>query len=221
MLTDGLPSAVAAKVTGQTKRKRGTRSDYVTLRAVYSYQGIEYPINTIPSSGCHTQPLSEMIRRIVGAVERYKRVMFIRLDLSVIDYEETNESLSAFLKQAVRHVRRKYKTRLEYVWAREQKKAKRQHYHLALLIDGDKIRYPTQLYEELGEKWRKGRLSIPKSPYLMTDGHNIAEAVYRVSYLTKERGKGYRRDGVRDFDWSRFTPPPHSNNGDSTVTNQR
>lgn len=204
MLTDGLPSDVAAKVTGQSKRKRGTRSDYVTHKSVYSCQGIEYLINTTPSSGCYTKPLSEMICRIVGTVERYKRLMFIRLDLSVADYEETNESLSAFLKLAARYVKRRYKTRLEYVWAREQEKVKRQHYHLALLIDGDKIRYPTHLYEELGEKWRKGRLSIPKSPYLMTDSHNIAEAVYRVSYLTKERGKGYRRDGVRDFGWSAF-----------------
>jgi len=205
MLTDDLPSAVAAKVKGQSKRKQGKRYDYATHQPVYSYQGIEHQINTTPSSGCYTKPLSEMIRRIVGAVERYKRALFIRLDLSMGDYEDTNESLSAFLKQASRYVRREHGTRLEYVWAREQEEeAKRQHYHLALLIDGDRIRHPARLYEELSEKWARkgGRLSIPESPYLMTGSHNIAEAVYRVSYLAKERGKGCRPDGVRDFGYS-------------------
>ena len=42
MLADGLPSAVAAKVTGKAKRKQGKRYGYVTHQCVYRYQGIEY-----------------------------------------------------------------------------------------------------------------------------------------------------------------------------------
>ncbi|HHQ4618817.1 TPA: YagK/YfjJ domain-containing protein [Aeromonas veronii] len=206
MLADGLPSAVAAKVTGKAKRKQGKRYGHVTHQCVYRYQGIEYPINTTPASGGYTKPLSEMIRRIVEAVRRYRRVLFVRLDLSMGEGEATSERLSAFLKQAGRYVTREHGTRLEYVWCREQEKAKRQHYHLALLIDGDKLRHPARLYEALAELWQRkgGRLSIPENGYLMTDSHNITEAVYRISYLAKERGKGYRPDGVRDFGYSRI-----------------
>ncbi|MFM5013649.1 inovirus-type Gp2 protein [Aeromonas veronii] len=204
MLADGLPSAVAAKVTGKAKRKQGKRYGYVTHQPIYHYQGVNYRINTTQTSGCYTKPLSEMIRRIVEAVARYRRVLFVRLDLSMGEGEATSKRLSVFLKQAGRHVMREHGTRLEYVWCREQEKAKRQHYHLALLIDGDKLRHPARLYKELAEIWQRkgGRLSIPENGYLMTDSHNIAEAVYRVSYLTKERGKGYRPDGVRDFGYS-------------------
>ena len=201
MLVEGEPIAVAARVTGNVKRW-----GHVTNRSVYSYQGVDYPINTTPASGCYTKPLSQMIRRIVGAVEKYKRVLFIRFDLSMGDYEPTSERLSAFLKLAARYVRREYQTRLGYVWCREQEKAKRQHYHLALFIDGDKLRHPARLYEALAEIWQRtgGRLSIPENGYLMTERHNLAEVIYRVSYLAKERGKGYRPPGSRDFGWSRL-----------------
>lgn len=204
---DDLPSAVTAKLAGKTKRKQGKRYGHVTHQPVYCYQGINYPINTTPASGCYTQPLSEIIRRIVEAVARYRRVLFVRLDLSMGEGAATSERLSAFLKLAARYVRREYQARLEYVWCREQEKAKRQHYHLALFIDGDKLRHPARLYEELAEIWQRkgGRLSIPENGYLMTNDHNITEAVKRASYLTKERGKGYRPDGARDFGYSRLT----------------
>lgn len=203
---DDLPSAVVAKLTGKTKRKQGKRYGHVTHQKIYTYWGVNYPINTTLSSGCYTKPLSEMIRRIMEAVARYRRVLFVRLDLSMGEGEATSERLSAFLKQAGRYVTREHGTRLEYVWCREQEKAKRQHYHMALLIDGDKLRHPARLYEELAEIWQRkgGRLSIPENGYLMTDSHNIAEAVYRISYLAKERGKGYRPDGVRDFGYSQI-----------------
>ncbi|MFM5469165.1 inovirus-type Gp2 protein [Aeromonas sp. R1-2] len=206
MLADGLPSAVVAKVTGKAKRKQGKRYDHVTHQRVYRYQGKDYRINSTPASGCYTKPLSEMIRRIVEAVARYRRVLFVRVELHMGKGEATSERLSAFLKQAGRYVMREYGTRLEYVWCREQEKAKHQHYHLVLLIDGDKLRYPARLYVALEEIWQRnsGSLSRPPRGFQMTDSHNIAEAVYRVSYLTKERGKGYRPDGVRDFGYSRL-----------------
>ena len=204
---DDLPSAVTAKLAGKTKRKQGKRYGHVTHQSVYCYQGKDYPINTKVASGCYTQPLREIIQRIVEAVAHYRRVLFVRLDLSMGEGAATSERLSAFLKLASRYVRREYQTRLEYVWCRELEAAKHQHYHLALLIDGDKLRHPARLYEELAEIWQRkgGRLSIPENGYLMTDDHNITEAVYRVSYLTKERGKGYRPDGARDFGYSRLT----------------
>ena len=204
---DDLPSAVAAKLAGKTKRKQGKRYGHVTHQPVYCYQGKDYPINTKVASGCYTQPLREIIQRIVEAVARYRRVLFVRLDLSMGEEAATSERLSAFLKLASRYVRREYQTRLEYVWCRELETAKHQHYHLALFIDGDKLRHPARLYEELAEIWQRkgGRLSIPENGYLMTDDHNITEVVKRVSYLTKERGKGYRPNGARDFGYSRLT----------------
>lgn len=206
MLTDGLPSAVVARVQGKAKRKHGKRYGHVTKRPIYRYQGIEYPINVSVSNGCYTAALSQMIRRIIGAVDRYRRVLFVRFDLSMEDYSATSERLSSFLKLAGRYVAREYQARLEYVWAREQEKAESQHYHVALIIDGDKLLHPGRLLDDLGERWERkgGRLWIPEKCYQMTDRHNLSDVIHRVSYLAKVRGKGYRPNGARDFGWSRL-----------------
>lgn len=206
MLDDGLPSAVVAKLKGKAKRKQGKRHGYVTNQPVYRYQGVEYPINASPSNGCYTKPLSHMIRRILGAVEHYGRVLFVRFDLSMGDYEATSERLSDFLKRAGKYVKREYQARMEYIWAREQEKSKSQHYHVALIIDGDKLRHPARLLVELSELWERkgGRLWTPENCYQMTERNNIANVIYRVSYLAKERGKGYRPNGVRDFGYSQI-----------------
>lgn len=206
MLTDGLPSAVAAKIKGKAKRKQGKRYGHVTYQSIYHYQGVGYPINASISNGCYTAALSQMIRRIIGAVERYGRVLFIRFDLSMGDNATTSERLSVFLKQVGRYTSREYQTRLEYVWAREKEKAKCQHYHVALIIDGDKLCHPSRLLDELRELWNRkgGRLWIPENCYQMTERHNMPDIIRRVSYLAKVRGKGYRPDGARDFGWSRL-----------------
>ena len=117
--------------------------------------------------------------------------------------------MSAFIKSLRAHVRREYKTqRMGFLWAREQEKAKGQHYHLVLLLDGDVVRHPSALITKIGELWR-GHPYTPKNCYvLINDDATKREAIHRASYLAKPRGKGYQGANARNFGASRIKPLP-------------
>ncbi|MDX7704901.1 YagK/YfjJ domain-containing protein [Aeromonas caviae] len=204
---DELPSAVVARVSGSPKRKQGERYDYVTHRNEYPFAGIHYPINSA-KSGCYTQILRRGIEQLTTMVSIYRRVLFIRFDLHHPQSAPTSEHVSAFIEAARKLVLRSYQTEhLGFLWVREQEKVQRQHYHLVLMLDGDKIRHPGKLLEALDKIWvrRGGTTSIPTKPYLFIDQPALlAEAVYRASYLAKARGKGFRPNGTRDFGCSRI-----------------
>ncbi|MFM5230817.1 inovirus-type Gp2 protein [Aeromonas media] len=206
---DQIPSAVVATLIGKAKRKQGERYDYVTYQNEYSYAGMAYPINST-KSGCYTLILQRIIEQVTSMVALYRRVLFVRLELHHQHPEPTSKRMSAFIESARKFVLRRYQTQhMGFLWVREQEKAKSQHYHLIMMLDGDKIRHPARLFEELSEIWGRkgGTYWIPKNPFIFIDKPEmVAKAVTRASYLAKGRGKGYRPDGVRDFGCSRIKP---------------
>lgn len=205
--SENLPSAVVARVAGRAKRKPGERYGYVTYQGEYSYAGVTYPINSA-KSGCYTLILQRLIEQIGAMRTIYGRVFFVRLDLHHASPEPTSERISMFIKSARSFTLRRYQTpHMGFLWVREQENAKSQHYHMVLMLDGDKLRHPARLLDELGEIWGRlgGTTSIPKNPFIFIDTPElVADAIYRGSYLAKARGKGYRPDGVRDFGCSRI-----------------
>lgn len=205
--SETLPSAVVAKVTGKAKRKPGERYGYVTYQGEYSYAGVTYPINSA-KSGCYTLILQRLIEQLGAMMAIYGRVLFVRLDLHHALPEPTSNRMSAFIKSARAFTQRRYQTpHMGFLWVREQESAKSQHYHMVLMLDGDKVRHPATLLGELGGSWGRmgGTVSIPKNPFIFIDKPElVADAVYRGSYLAKARGKGYRPDGARDFGASRL-----------------
>ncbi|WP_429108593.1 YagK/YfjJ domain-containing protein [Aeromonas media] len=206
---DGLPPTVIAKVTGKAKRKQGERYSYVTYQREYRYAGVLYPINSA-KSGCYTDILQRIIEQILLMKSHYGRVLFVRLDLHHQHFGEDNELVSAFIKSARAFVQRRYQTRhLGFVWVREQERAKQQHYHLTLMIDGDVVRHPANLFKVLNESWQRrgGTLSIPKNPFIFIDNEDtLRTAIERASYLAKARGKGYQQGGAHNFGCSQIGP---------------
>lgn len=208
--SDGLPLTVVAKLTGMPKRKNGCRYSHLTMQDHYSYGGVKYRINSA-RSGCYTDILRRIVEQTNAAVAMYKRVLFIRVDLHHCELESTNKRISVLIKSLRAHVQQYYSIpQMGYVWVREQEKAKSQHYHIILMLDGNEIRHPAKLIKTLTEIWSRkgGTISVPKNCYLFIDNEALMrDAILRASYLAKGRGKGYREDGVRDFEHSRIKPP--------------
>ena len=96
---------------------------------------------------------------------------------------------------------------VRYVWVRELEKAKRQHYHAVLMLNGNKIRNPYYIHEKGKEIWSSLRgtsYHVSKHYHFHRDDHDsICEAFYHISYLAKARGKGFKPHHTKNYGTSR------------------
>jgi hypothetical protein len=78
-----------------------------------------------------------------------------------------------------------------------------------LYIDGDVIQHPGKLLRQIKVKWFKnGHCHIPENCFYYIDKHNYeqerADAIERLSYLAKTRGKGYKDKQAKNYSVSRL-----------------
>jgi len=172
--------------------------------------GEELNINSSEKYGVYPIIIEKFVIELDKMINKYKRVFVLRFDLHLDNYSDDNKEVSEFMRAQVQRIKRKYKTKyVGYVWVREMEKAKTQHYHCAFFIDGDKIRNSFALNQQIKAKWYKnGHRSVVPKPYYFLDKHNMKEerekVIYRLSYLAKVRGKGYRSPQAKDYSTSRL-----------------
>ena len=167
-------------------------------------------INSTKTLGVYPTIIDRMVGELDKMITRYKRVFVLRFDLHLNHYSADNKEISTFMKAQVQRIKRKYKTNyVGYVWVREMERAKTQHYHCAFFIDGDVLRTSNVLNQQIKAKWFKnGHRSVVPKPFYFLDKHNMEEkrkeVIYRLSYLAKVRGKGYRSAQAKDYSTSRL-----------------
>ena len=172
--------------------------------------GEELKINSTEKLGVYPLIIEKFVVELDKMIARYKRVFVLRFDLHLRQYCDDNKQITTFIKAQVQRIKRKYKTKyVGYVWVREVERSKIQHYHCAFFIDGDKIRNSFALNQQIKAKWYKnGHRSVVPKPYYFLDKHNMKEerekVIYRLSYLAKVRGKGYRSPQAKDYSTSRL-----------------
>ncbi|HCE7942319.1 inovirus Gp2 family protein [Pseudomonas aeruginosa] len=187
------------------------------------------------------QYLSRLHSTIERSLKQYARVFAFRVDLrlplsiELPDYVYTNEVISRFLesfKAKIEHDRQRARTRylyahdskVRYVWAREESRGERPHYHLLILLNGDayftvgrKTSSEQNIFHRLQEAWASalglsvgevsGLVEIPRAAgYLVSraagDQGELADLFHRASYLCKAATKSYG-DGQHGFGCSR------------------
>ena len=156
----------------------------------------------------------EIIERFIGqfdiAFKVHKRLLVHRVDLHLNKFSSNNKVISTFVNRLKQWLKRNYGLdKIGYIWVREQDRSDKQHYHLALLLDGDKIRHPKRLNKQIKEMWLPlGHVPVTLNPYYTIDKHNHnetrAEIIERVSYLAKVRGKRIRDKQTKDYQTSRL-----------------
>ncbi|MBF0282082.1 MAG: inovirus-type Gp2 protein [Zetaproteobacteria bacterium] len=179
---------------------------------VQTFRG--YPVNS-KKSGLYREQLEAIIGQLEACLAHHGRLLVVRFDLHSHGFNASdgNETISRFMKQVVQWIARHYQTaNIGRAWVRERERAKHQHYHCALMIDGDKIRHPKKLLAAIKEKWEMQNpdhfMSDIRKPYHFADKHTgLDDSVHRLSYLAKARCKGYRPDQVKDYSTSRVKPP--------------
>ncbi|MGE4593976.1 MAG: inovirus-type Gp2 protein [Gammaproteobacteria bacterium] len=169
-------------------------------------------INSTDTLGVYPDIIERIVEQLDICIAIHKRVLVVRFDLHLREYSDDNEVVSTFMTRQKQRIKRTYnKTKdIGHVWVRELEKAKAQHYHCALYIDGDVIQQPSKLLRQIKVKWYKnGHCYIPEDCFYYIDKNNLeeerAKAIKRLSYLAKTRGKGYRKSQAKDSGASRLS----------------
>jgi hypothetical protein len=160
--------------------------------------------------GCFLEILERIKQQLDSMLSHHCKILVVRLDLHVGVYKPDNEIMSKFIRKVRKKLNAFYDfKRLGFIWVREQEKAKKQHYHLAFFMDANKVRYPEKLIsicERIAEAWELF-IFTPKNCYYLinrSDTKTYLKAFKRLSYLSKERGKGYKAKAANDYSASRI-----------------
>jgi len=163
-------------------------------------------------SGIRTDILRPILSQLSALLSYHRKVFVFRFDLHPPAYTDNNKLLTSFNRRLFRKIKRHYKiNKIGFYWAREQEKAKRQHYHYVLFLDGSKINQPHRIQGWIEEIWQYYNGSAHWSGYhnvQRTNEQGIQKAAYHISYLAKTRGKGYRPAQTKDHGGSRLKPNP-------------
>jgi len=167
-------------------------------------------INAGNKKGIYKEILERFVGQLDIAYSIHKRLLVHRIDLHTNYFTANNKIISKFMNRLKQFLKRNYGLeKIGYIWVREKERSNKQHYHLALLLDGNKIRHPKCLNALIKEMWLPhGHSPVTLSPYYFIDKHNHAkmreDAIYRVSYLAKVRGKRRRDKQTKDYQTSRL-----------------
>ena len=215
-------------------KKAGAKLRKITNQSEINIDGQLLPINT--GNGeyyCYVEPLESIKRELDTMLLHHNKVFIFRLDIHVHEYSPTNEPVTNFRRSFVKWLKSHYgMKRVGYVWCREVETAKKQHYHLLFMLDGDKVnrvgevdpkkRIDSGTYYGIFERIehiasiQNLTVSLPtKKPSYMIKRADLEkgnftaydQVFYRSSYLAKERGKKLKAERANSFSTSRIVRP--------------
>lgn len=133
-----------------------------------------------------------ILKKIIEVFHQSTKILVIRFDLHVKELSEDNKIISVFNSHIKKIFACKYpNTNAHLIWVREHNRASKQHYHCAMLVDGQRVNHPGKLNKLLRNAWNtvsEGHFSLPENCYYLWrhgDNHMLGEIIYRLSYMAK------------------------------------
>ena len=185
------------------KTKRSFKT--ITTKEYYQFGDLKFDINS-RKSGCYTQILNTLVTQTLAMQSIYKRVLFMRFDLHQGSFTPNNMRITTMLKRLRKRLIHRYgNTLFGYVWVREESKSKGVHYHFVFMMDGDLVRYPSNIHDQVKKVWTDmgGTFHFANHHYIDNE-LKLREAIKHGSYLAKTRSKGNRPDQTKDTGSSRL-----------------
>lgn len=166
-------------------------------------------------NGKHSGIYSSMAKKMIGQVNimlsYHSKIHLVRFDLHLYEYTPDNFLVTKFNRILFKWLKRRYGfKRVGFIWCREMEKAKQQHYHYALIVDGHKVRHPHDLLIKIKNVWEtqiQGFQYTPKRCYYNLNRNNdlvTQEAIWRISYLAKVRSKRNKPPQTKNYGTSRI-----------------
>ena len=183
---------------------------HITHDKAITVEGKTWWVNSA-QSGLITHAITAMIGQVEAMLGHHSKIHLIRFDLRIYEYTDRNQIITTFNKKLNRWLTRKYKIlRMGFIWCREMETQKHQHYHYVLMIDGHKVRHPHEILLKVKDIWEQrlqGSEFTPKNCYYNIkrgDFVTLQNAIWRISYLAKARGKGYKPVQTKNYGTSRI-----------------
>lgn len=152
-----------------------------------------------------------------AAISKHNKILFNRMDLTFNDtsiYPCDNNLMSRFMEALTLHCKRLGLDPL-YLWVREQATSINHHYHVILLLNGNLIQNPHEIFNKATYLW--GNCLKTDAAGLVHYGTHIMirrndndfdfnynEALKLAEYLAKSYSKGSAPKGVREMGMSRL-----------------
>mgnify|MGYP003645653930 FL=1 len=187
-----------------TKVKRSYKT--ITTKEYYQFGDYNFAINS-NKSGCYTEILGSLITQTLAMQSLYKRVLFMRFDLHEGFVFSNNKRMTTLLKRLKKRLIHRYgNTKFGYQWVREECKTKKLHYHFVFMMDGDLVRYPANIHEQVRQIWTDmgGPVFHFANHHFINSEEKLREAILHGSYLAKVRSKGNRPNQTKDVGSSRL-----------------
>ncbi len=178
--------------------------------AVFEYKNTAYPI--IPKQAVHYEIILEKTHdQMTAMLSHHSRVIIILFNLRCYEYTTNNKWVSRLFEKLKKQLKIRHNMKhIGHIWAREQETADKQHYHCALLLDGDKLQRAKKVIERIEricDNWGLPKPYIPKNCFYqvkrgMDDQFSVC--FRRLSYCAKVNGKGKQGLACNDYSTSRI-----------------
>jgi len=184
----------SSKRTGINNIPR-SKSKVIKPKGEFLYNDILWKV--LPAND---QQNRKMMKRIFENVDRVSvlssRFLAVRYDLHLKEFQTNNQVIELFHKHLFAQLRKHYpKSFVSYIWVRERNEADAQHYHYALMMDGDYIRTPYRLNEIVKICWEEaagGTVYFPENMDYFVKPNDIdtySKLMIRLSYFGKKATK--------------------------------
>ncbi len=182
---------------------------YVTKNSYFRYRGQVWPIN-IRHGGIYTKDLKAIIDQMLALLSYDTKLFVCRFDLHQTHATDDSSHLSKFLQALKDTLTKEFRfSQIGYVWCREKVSSQAQHYHLAMLLEGHKIRATYRIEKFVLAAWIKaGGSTIHRCNYhnVTLQSEKLMDAVEHLSYLAKVEGKAGLDSRYKAFSSSRLKP---------------
>lgn len=192
---------------GRTKRKNTSGRKHISKRGNVKHRGEIIPVNA-EGSGVYTATVKKSFEQFDRGIDRWCRQIVVFSQLHLAHSHQTNKIMTRLLKR----VKYGFSVKLEiddfgFHWCRELERGKGAHYHLAIWLDGDKCRTSNRITPIIKTAWENlgGTAISLRTPYHYVNNEKTRlKTLYRLSYLSKGRGKGNRPLQTKDHGMSRM-----------------
>lgn len=211
---------------------RHVSSKYISYSGMVKHDGVTFQVNAnkdgdvSKKKGVYNHMLLKGLEQLSFMLKAHGKVIVIRFDLHQKSYTDDNKKMADFIDKLKKNLIRKYGFKdIGYWWVREREEAQAQHYHCALMLDGNKVKTSYKVLDIVDETWKKkdkgnSRPHIDNPYHVINVSNTIhnqeslesplkhhnskAGVIWRLSYMAKPRSKGFRSKQAKDYSTSRL-----------------